>query len=157
MRTSKRTRPVSRRGFSLIEVLLATAVLMGAMAVLGELAHLGYRNARNARAYMTAQVLCEAKLNEIVCGQTPAEEVTETPFETEPQWLYAVLATPQDQPGLISVQVTVRENLPEEKRPISVSLSRLLSQATPSPHSSDSNVPAVGAPAFPPNPALMWD
>jgi Tfp pilus assembly protein PilV len=106
-----------RAGFSLIEVILATAILMGSLTVLAQLARLGYRNARAARLEMTAQLLCESKLAEIVCGVEPAEE-------KQPHWLYSVVVTPLEQPGLIGVQVTVRDDVPEGRQATEVKLVR---------------------------------
>ena len=54
-----------RGGFSLLEVILALAILIGILAVLSELVGLGVRNARVARAMTQAQLLCESKLAEI--------------------------------------------------------------------------------------------
>lgn len=139
-----------RSGFSLIEVILATAILMGSLTVLAQLARLGYRNARSARLEMTAQLLCEAKLAEIVCGIAPAEEATETPFEEQPKWLYSVLVTPVEEPaGLVSVQVTVREDVPEERHSTEVKLTRWTFQpAAATSAAGDSATPAgSGAPA----------
>lgn len=119
-----------RRGFSLLEVILATAILMGALTVLGQLAQLGYRNARAAKLELTAQLLCEAKLAEIVSGIEPVAEVAETPLVEQPGWLHAVIVTPLDQPGLVSVEVTVRQDLAEEKQPRVVRLTRWMQAPT---------------------------
>ena len=54
-----------RKGLTLLEVLLALAILGGALAVIGELSRIAARNAEQARDLSTAQRLCENKMAEI--------------------------------------------------------------------------------------------
>ncbi len=95
-----------RQGFSLLEVLLATAMLIGAAVVLMELASIGNRHAASARDLAKSQLLCQTKLDEILCGQAPAETVRPTPIEGDPRWVYSVDVLPAEQPGLVVVEVT---------------------------------------------------
>ena len=55
-----------RSGFSLMEVLLATGILLGSLIVLGQLATVGRKHAHDAETLTTAQLLCQSKLNEIL-------------------------------------------------------------------------------------------
>ncbi len=57
--------------FSLLEVVLALAILVGAIAVTGELVRLGTLSAASARDLTQAQLICESKLAEITSGITP--------------------------------------------------------------------------------------
>ncbi len=68
-----------RAGFSLMEVILATAILLGSVIVLGELAGMGRRQSQRGRDLAEAQQLCEKTLNEILTGLRPLE-----PQEQEP-------------------------------------------------------------------------
>ena len=117
------------RGFSLLEVILALAILTGAIAVLGELARLGLRNARIARDMTYAQLLCESKLAEILAGITPPEPIRNAPFEllddpAELGWLYSIDLAPLEEEGLLAVRVTVAQDLPPEQHPVKLSLVR---------------------------------
>ncbi len=119
----------SRSGFSLLEIILALAILAGAIAVLSEVTRLGLENTRVARDMTRAQLLCESKLAEITAGITPAESVEETPYETldgetEPDWLYSVEVNLTGEEGLLEVRVRVTKDLPPQKRPVEVSLVR---------------------------------
>lgn len=119
--------PKRRRGFSLLEVILALAILAGAIAVLGEVSSMGMRNARLAKDLTYAQLLCESKLAEIVAGIESATAQQGTPLGTvsdssEPDWLYSVETTPASQTGLVKLQVTVYKELPGEKHPPRFSL-----------------------------------
>ena len=118
-----------RGGFSLLEVILALAILTGVIAVLGELARLGLENARIARDLTYAQLLSESKMAEITAGITLPDPTPPTPFGTvadprEADWLYSIEVEPIDQEGLLAVRVSVVQDLPEEKRPVEFSLTR---------------------------------
>ncbi len=77
---SSRQKPMTvRSGFSLMEVILATAILLGSVIVLGELAGMGRRQSLRGRDLAEAQQLCEKTLNEILTGLRPLE-----PQEQEP-------------------------------------------------------------------------
>jgi prepilin-type N-terminal cleavage/methylation domain-containing protein len=126
---------VSRRGFSLLEVILSLAILGGAIATLGETARLAFRNAAYTRQAARAQLLCESKLSEIVSGLTPAEPVQRAVIEAaaapgEPAWLYSVEKTPLDNEGLVALRVTVVRDLPAEKHPATFVLVRWISDSS---------------------------
>lgn len=113
-----------RAAFSLLEVVLALGILVGALAVLGELVSLATRNAQLATDLTQAQLLCESKMAEITSGISPPQAVQRTAFDTDPQWLYSIDYGAASQPGLIALQVTVTQDLPEEKRPAEFTLVR---------------------------------
>ncbi len=122
-----------KAGFSLLEVILALAILAGSIAVLGESSRLALKNAQVARDLAHAQLLCESKLAEITTGITAAETVSNTAFDatttasldpSEPAWMYSIETQPTDEEGLIAVRVTVTRNLPAEKHPVTFSLVR---------------------------------
>ncbi len=120
---------MKRDGFSLLEVILALAILTGALAVLGELARLGLHNARHARDISIAQLLCQSKLAEITAGITTPEPIGKAPFDLvsdpdEPSWVYSIELSPLDEEGLVAVRVTVEQDLPEANRPAKVALVR---------------------------------
>jgi prepilin-type N-terminal cleavage/methylation domain-containing protein len=101
----------TRAGFSLLEVLLATAILLACAIVLGELATIGSRNARAAQDLGKAQILCETVMNEIAAGITPLEPLEGVPTEGEPGWMVSVDVQPvAHAPGLTAVRVTVSQD-----------------------------------------------
>lgn len=81
---------MKREGFSLLEVILALAILTGAMVVLGELVRTGLRNAQLARDLSQAQLLCQSKLDEIEAGVTPPQPVGQTAIPDQPGWYYSI-------------------------------------------------------------------
>ncbi len=107
-----------------MEVILALAIFGLAIAFIGELVRLGSRGAAAARDLAIAQLLCESKLAEIAAGAVAPEPYSLTPFEEEPEWLYAIDVQPAQQQGLLAVVVTVQQDNPESSRPVSFSLTR---------------------------------
>jgi type II secretion system protein I len=119
-----------RAGLSLLEVMLALAILGGSLAVIGELMRFGMRNAEAARDLSTAQVFCEAKVNEIAAGLLPPQSISNTPIEEAANleaaglWLYSVDVQQVDQQGLIAVTVSVFQDPNLKMRPVEFSLAR---------------------------------
>jgi prepilin-type N-terminal cleavage/methylation domain-containing protein len=124
-------------GFTLLEVILSLAILTGAIAVLGELARVGISNADYTHKLTKAQLLCEGKMAEITSGITFSDPVSGVSFESEMNedtasmidpdeipWLYSIASDLIDDNGLLEVTVTVYQDLPEEKRPVTCSLVR---------------------------------
>ena len=117
----------NRDAFSLLEVILALAILTSSIAILGELIRQATTNAKIARQLTMAQLLCESKLAEVTTGIMWPESVSGTSFEsenelTDPEWLYSIDVMVIDEEGLLSVQVTVYQDLPPEMRPVEFSL-----------------------------------
>lgn len=132
-------------GFSLLEVILALAILAGAIAVLGEVTRMGMRNARVARNTTKAQLLCETKMAEITSGLTPATPVHGAAFDglavtgqtsgiaaaaaDENQWIYSIDTMNLDEDGLMIVTVAVSQDPNLVKRPVQVKLVRWILDA----------------------------
>lgn len=95
-----------RRGFSLLEVLLATSILIGSAIVLLELATIGNHHASSACNLSQSQLICQTKLNEILARAVPAEAVRPTALEDNPQWVYWVDLRPVSQSDLVALEVS---------------------------------------------------
>jgi general secretion pathway protein I len=117
------------RGFSLLEVILALAILAGAAVVMSEVAGHTLRNARAVRDASRAQLLCETKLAEICAAVAPLEPVESAPLAqpddvAQPEWFYAVTVEAIDREGMLAVRVTVTHGRSPDGRPLKVSLVR---------------------------------
>ena len=109
----------NRSGLTLLEVMIALAILGTSLAAIGELIRIGADAADRATELTTAQFLCDSKLAEIKSGVLPADSVGPIPFEifeTEEPWEYMVLVDSVDDQGLLLVEVTVSQ-LREDGRP----------------------------------------
>lgn len=125
-----------RQGLSLMEVILALAILGISLAAIGELIRVGARNAEVSRKRTTAQLLCENKLAEIKAGwmgqsvmlltgqkmrPQPIGPVEFEPHETDQPWMYTVTVEMGETDGLLVVEVIVEE-ITEAYRPLRYSL-----------------------------------
>lgn len=114
----------ARRGFSLIEVMLSTSILLGCSIALIELATIGRKQASVAYDLNTAQLLCQAKLNEIVAGIATAKPVEDQELIDQPGWMYSVEIERLRSSPLVAVKVSVFEDDLESRRPIRFTLVR---------------------------------
>jgi general secretion pathway protein I len=107
----------SRHGFSLLEVLLATSILIGSAIVLVELVTIGNRHASSARELSKSQLICETKLNEILAHAAPVAQVRPTPSEEDPRWVVWIDLIPTVHEGLVALEVNAAyEPTPKKQR-----------------------------------------
>ncbi len=130
------------RGFSLLEVILALAILTGSIAMLGQAVQMGMRNARVARDSTKAQLLCESKMSEVVSGFTPAVPISDAAFDSvntgsetaandTGQWTYSIETESLSDDGLIAVTVSVTQTTPApNQRPVGFKLVRWMIDPT---------------------------
>jgi general secretion pathway protein I len=111
-------------GLSLLEVILAIAILGSCIAVIGELIRLGARQAEEARELTIAQLLCESKLEEIAAGVIAPEPVGDVPFELDPRWSYSIEVGSLDTPDLLQVTVMAQQVDGSREIPLSYTLTR---------------------------------
>jgi len=69
-----------RQGFSLIEVIIATAILMGSAVVLSRLAGMGREQSQKASLHAKAQELCEQTMGELLLQMRPPELLESMPL-----------------------------------------------------------------------------
>jgi type II secretory pathway pseudopilin PulG len=132
-----------RGGFSLLEVLLATSILIGSSIALLELAMIGNRHANSARDLSRSQRVCQTKLNEILTGLAPLEVVRPTEVEGEPGWIYWVDLRPLEQSDLTVLEVSAAHQPTPEKQLARFSLVRWVqAPRDPSDPSSETLPPA---------------
>ncbi len=114
----------SRRGLSLLEVILSIAILGGALATIGELVRIGARNAAIARDLTTAQIYCETKMSEAAAGAVDLSSSSTEPLDEAGEWLSTIETAPLDQPQLVAVTVTVSQDPDQFPRPVSFAMTR---------------------------------
>ena len=104
-----------QQGFSLFEVLIALTIFGGAMIVLSGMVDTGALAAMRARDLSRAQLLCEAKLEELLLQRTVPVSIAETAVESGmvgQVWSYQVDVMPAASQGLFAVRVTIRAAAP---------------------------------------------
>lgn len=115
--------PRRRGGMSLLETILAIAILGGALATLGALIRVGARAAAEAQDLTVAQTLCETRVSEVAIGTLPLAPSGLQMCPETPEWSFALQIAPLEQEGLFMVVCTVQKNGPSPK-PTSFTLSR---------------------------------
>jgi prepilin-type N-terminal cleavage/methylation domain-containing protein len=145
------TAPRRRRGFSLIEVMLAAAILLGCVIVLSELAGIGREHAAAAEDLSTAQRLCQNRMAELVSGIGLLAEVDNEEMLEDPAWRCSVHLEPARVPGLVSVKVTVNCEANGKRRAREFSLVRWIRDPAYSP-AADENAPTTPDAAAPTGP-----
>jgi type II secretion system protein I len=117
-----------RSGFSLLEIVLALAILAGALAALGEVMRLGDQNAAAAGDETQAELLAESVMSEIMVGARPLANVNGAALAvaTEPPWVLSVAVATTEFKELLAVRVSVVQQLPRELQPARCELVRWL-------------------------------
>ncbi len=117
-------------GFSLLEILMATSILLASVVVLNQLVGVGNRNAIAAQDQTTAQMLCESVLNEVLAGALPLGPVDEEAFVDFPGWVYSIRVEPQQFSGLSKIEVEVNADGTEKSRNQHFSMVRLVHRSS---------------------------
>ena len=95
------------RGLSLLEVVLAIAIMGVAMMIISNLVSLGSNFASLTKWRSEAQILCNTKMAEISSGVLPLETVSTANIPENPEWTYSIQVQASDLTGLLLVQVAV--------------------------------------------------
>lgn len=115
-----------RNGLSLLEVILSIAILGGSMVVIGNLYHLGYRSALQARFRNEGNILADTTMAELAAGVLSLESTGDTEIEGRPGWFYSVDVEQSSQPGLLIATVLVRHEVQTAGAVTSVSIVRFI-------------------------------
>ena len=111
-----RNRDNPRRGLSLLEVVLALAILAMAAAYLSQSMHLAAHNATRAQELTQAELIAESVMNQIIGGVLSNQPVGWTPYvdiEGQSEWVYQVQNVPCELEGMIGLQVAVQKLDPQ--------------------------------------------
>ncbi len=114
------------RAFTLLEVILALAILAGAVAVLGEVMSIAGRHTSDAQAQTRAQLLANSLMDELISGITPVEQQTRLPLEVDDSttWVASIVVEATDVNGLLTVEVLVEQDIDEQFHPVTYRLVR---------------------------------
>lgn len=117
--------PARRRpGITLIEVLLALAILLLALAAIGQLVDVGSDRGVEARFHVIGTRLAQAKLAECEAGVIDVKSGGSGTFDDEAGWSWTVDSQPESATNLYRVTVTVtRDN---RGKPFEVALAQLV-------------------------------
>ena len=118
----------SREGMTLLEVLIAMAVFLLALAGIAQLIDFGSNNAQEAARTTTATRLCQSKMAEVEAGVVNLQGSTNGTFDDEPDWSYTVDV---QSPGPVNLYlVTVKVSRDVRGKPFEMTLSQHLMDPT---------------------------
>ncbi len=103
----------------MLEVLLATTLLLGAVMALSRLLFVAQRHAIAAEDETLAQLLCQNTMQELLAGIEPLQAVSAREVDQYPQWTYSVDIEPLTDVPLIAITVTLTR-LPDEDQDLPV-------------------------------------
>lgn len=106
----------ARKGLSLLEVVLALAILAVASAYLAQSMQLATTNAIKSQQLNQAELVVESVLNQIIAGLIPPDNVTWTPYNSSQgatDWVYQIQQVPTEVAGMIGLQVAVQRVDPQ--------------------------------------------
>lgn len=120
--------PCRRAAFSLLEIILALAILAGSLAALGEVMRLADQNASLARDESQAQILASSLLDELISGARELMAVNQVPFEldTSPPWAYSIALEQTGMGELVAVRILVEQQMDANLQPARFELIRWL-------------------------------
>lgn len=118
--------------FTLLEVILALAILAGAVAMLGEAMSIASRSASDAQAEAQAQLLASTVMDEMLSGMIELSDQSRQPleFDSAIPWVCSVTLGDTKLAGLMSVEVLVEQDLEPQFRPVKFRLVRWISSET---------------------------
>lgn len=107
------------RAFTLLEVILALAILAGAMAALGEVMRLADQNATMTEAETQAQILAASLMDEFVSGSRELDVADQQPLveDSDPPWVYSVAIENTSLDELVAVRVRVEQKMDARLQP----------------------------------------
>lgn len=115
-----------RKGFTLLEVILALTIFVGSIAVLSRLIIVGVENAEMADWQSQAWLIAESRWAEIESGVRSLSDSGPFPVDEMPGWEWTFQLESMSMPALYRVTLAVRK---QEQGPIpgpSIELSRFL-------------------------------
>lgn len=113
-------------GFSLLEIILALAILAGSLAALGEVMRLAGQNAVLAEGEMQAQILTSSLMDELASGAKQLSPVSQASLisDANPPWVYSIDVQNTQYDQLVAVRVLVEQQLDQRLQPAKFELVR---------------------------------
>jgi type II secretion system protein I len=124
----RKTTPAAELGFSLLEIILALAILAGSLAALGEVMRMADQNASRTGEETQAQILAASVMDELVAGSRQLAAVSQAPVDSTDQvpWVYSVEVENTQYEQMVAVHVRIEQQLEARLQPAHFELVRWL-------------------------------
>ncbi len=99
----------ARRGLTLLEILLASAILATALAVIGQQNSVGVRAAIRTQLETEAALHCQSLLNRITSTDVAPQAIPEQPLAGSDGWFWSATISNAPLGGMTAVTVSVRK------------------------------------------------
>lgn len=101
-----------RDAFTLLEIILAIAILGGALAVISECVQRAGSNAADAEAFTRAQLLANSLMDELIAGALELSNLDRAPLDAadDAQWVAHVAVGVPNEWGVTPVEVVERNS-----------------------------------------------
>jgi general secretion pathway protein I len=119
-------RATSRRGLTLLEVLIALSIFFTALTAITQLIRLGTRAAVEAQLEADAALRAETILHEVLAGVQVMQNANGMPFDDSPDWQWSLVVGEGPHIDLLRLDVTVVRQVGDGQPQMSVTLSRLV-------------------------------
>ena len=95
------------RGLTLLEVLVSTAIFLGALTAILQVLRVGHNSRVEAVLDADAVLRCETVMGELISGIRPLASTGEQSFEDNSDWVWTATVSDQGGEALLTVDVTV--------------------------------------------------
>ena len=117
-------RDASRRGLSLLEVVIALAIFLTATTIIGQLISTGSQAAIGAQLKSEAARRCESVMAEAISGAVPLETTGPMPYEDDPLWSWRLTVSDGPLADLLQVEARVSRQTQASQAPSEFTLIR---------------------------------
>jgi type II secretion system protein I len=115
-----------REGFTLLEVVIAVAILLGSITALFQLINIGHRSSIQGKFRSDAVLIAETRMNEAAGGVIELMSTTEEEVEDSPGWMWSMTVEESSFDDLLQVTVNVRRDATEPSARHEYSMTRYL-------------------------------
>ncbi len=115
-----------RSGITLLEVLLSTAIFLGALTAILQIMRVGHDSRLSARLDAESALRCESLMGEYVAGIMPLKAESDTPFPDSDEWQYTTEIEDGGGTSLLKLTVLVQHVVNEKQVNSYFLLSRLM-------------------------------
>ena len=128
-RVKRLGRPAKMAGlcaFTLLEIILALAILAGSLVALGEVMRLADQTAMLTEGETQAQIMAASLMDELLCGSRELSDVDQEMLEldADPPWVYSIATESTDLDQLIAVRIRVEQKVDPRLQPAYFEITR---------------------------------